>query len=410
MLLCMKQFFSDSNMINRRYENLLRQHFSEDNQMAFISGPRQVGKTTSCRSFQKKHHYFNWDNDEHRLLILQSQSAVANQINIADSRTVIFDELHKYPQWKNFLKGFYDSYGAGRLNIIVTGSGRLDIYKKGADSLMGRYFHYRMHPLSVAEILSTSFTEQLIRPPSRVDRKEFDNLLIFGGFPEPFIKHNTRFYNRWKKTRFQLLFREDLRDTSKIYEIGQVEILAEILRQQAGQLSNFSSISRKIRSSQDSIRRWIATLESLYYCFSIRPWTKNVPRSLIKEPKIYLWDWSTVPDKGARNENFIASHLLKAVHWWNDIGLGNFGLYFLRTREQKEVDFIVTKEQRPWFLVEVKSSPQRSVNKELHYFYERLQPEHSFQVALDMDYSSFDCFQENKPVQVPASTFLSQLI
>ena len=210
--------------------------------------------------------------------------------------------------------------------------------------------------------------------------------------------------------RFQLLFREELRDISKIHEIGQVEILAELIKRQTGQLVNFAALARKIRASQDSIRRWISVLESLYYCFTVRPWTENVTRSILKDPKLYLWDWSEIVDEGARNENFIASHLLKAVHWWNDIGFGDFGLYFLRTKDKREVDFLVTRDGRPWFLVEVKSSSRSSLSRNLYYFHERLETEQAFQVSINADYVGANCFETTGPVLVPARTFLSQLV
>lgn len=256
--------------------------------MAFISGPRQVGKTTSCCSFTSEHHYFNWDNDDDRQLIISGPNAIMDKIGIEYPLTVVFDELHKYVNWKNFIKGLFDSFGRDNLNIVITGSARLDLYQKGADSLMGRYFMYRMHPLSIAEIIRTDVIDSDISPPRKIDKDDLSALCQFGGYPEPFLKRNTKFYNRWKKQRLQLLFREDIRDTTRIYEIGQVELLAELLRTQTGQLINYASLSRKVRASQDSIRRWITTLESLYFCFGIRPWSQNITRSLLKNPKIYL--------------------------------------------------------------------------------------------------------------------------
>lgn len=321
--------------------------------MAFVSGPRQVGKTTVCTSFAEEYSYFSWDNDDDRTLIVSGPSAVMSRIGFPVPKIVVFDALHKYAQWKNFVKGFYDSYARNRFTVVVTGSARLDVYRKGADSLMGRYFPYRMHPLSVAEVRSPAIPAREISLPAEIPDNDYKALIDFGGFPEPFLKRNRRFFNKWKRLRFQLLFREDLRDTSKIHEVAQVEVLAELLRQQAGQLVNFAALSRKIRASQESVRRWVSVLESLYYCFTIRPWTRNVSRSILKEPKIYLWDWSGVNDAGARSENFVASHLLKAVHWWTDNGFGDFGLYFLRTRDGREVDFLVTRNESPWFLVEV---------------------------------------------------------
>ena len=154
----------------------------------------------------------------------------------------------------------------------------------------------------------------------------------------------------------------------------------------------------------------LGLLETLYYCFIVRPWFRNIPKSLRKQPKVYLWDWSIIEDPGARIENFLASQLLKAVHYWTDIGLGDYELYFIRDKVKREVDFLVTQNSTPWFLVEVKSSGKRGLNPNLDYFHELLKTDHAFQVALDLDYVERDCFSVNQPVRVPAETFLSQLI
>ena len=162
--------------------------------------------------------------------------------------------------------------------------------------------------------------------------------------------------------------------------------------------------------SVDTIRRWIKTLQSFFYCFSIQPWSKNIPRSLLKEPKIYLWDWINVEDKGSLLENLVASHLLKAAHFWTDRGLGQYDLWFIRDKEKREVDFLVTRDKKPWFLVEVKSSSHGGINKNLIYFQEKIKAKHAFQVVFDMEYIQKDCFQHSSPVIVPAQTFLTQLV
>jgi uncharacterized protein len=396
--------------MKRRYEEMLNNHFQYDSQMAFLSGPRQVGKTTSSWAFSPTPHYFSWDNDAHRQIILSGAPAVADDIGAGKIKTIIFDELHKYPEWKNFLKGFYDTFGKDKFKIVVTGSSRLDTYRKGADSLMGRYFLYHMFPLSVAEIASSGIGAKEISGSKKISKDDYTALERFGGFPEPYLKRNMRFYNRWKQMRLKQLFRDEIRDVSKIYETGQVEILAELLRTQTGQLTNFSALATKIRASEQSIRRWVALLESLHYCFLLKPWTSNVSRTLRKNPKIYLTDWSLVDDPGARAENMIACHLQKAVSWWQDFGFGAYGLCFLRTKDKREVDFLVTKKNRPWFLVEVKRSNKQPLNNNLNYFQTRIEAKHAFQVVIESDFENFDCFEYDYPVRVPALTFLSQLV
>lgn len=402
--------------MERIYEKMLLEHGDAYRQMAFLAGARQVGKTTTAQrvaTSSKQSLYLNWDVQGHRRILLAGPEAVATECGF-DSlaggiETVILDEIHKYSKWKLLLKGFFDLY-SDRCRIIVTGSGRLNIYKHGGDSLMGRYFLYRMHPLSVAELLTPTLLETEIRSPQRISSQQFENLLAFGGFPEPFLAANKRFYNRWRRLRTQQLFREDLRDLSRIQDIGQVEILAENLIHQAGSLVTYSKLATSINVSVDTIRRWISTLESLYFSFSIRPWFTNIPKSLRKQPKIYLHDWSLVADKGSRNENFIACHLLKAVQWWTDTGLGTYQLYFIRDKEKREVDFLITRDNQPWLLVEVKSSVKAKLSRHLARFQQKTGAQHALQVAMDMDYVDADCFAVLKPVIVPAKTFLSQLV
>lgn len=403
--------------IKRIYEQVMEEHLAEMRQMLFLVGPRQVGKTTTSLEVtesHRRHHYLNWDVQDDRNLITQGADAVAKILELDTMAkampVIVFDELHKYRKWKTFLKGFFDKYEK-RVQIVVTGSARLDIYKAGGDSLMGRYFLYRLHPLSVAEILNPKLRQQEIAPKAkRIPEKEFTALYQFGGFPEPFLKRKDMFYNRWRKLRFQQLFQEDLRDLTRIQEIGQIEVLADLLRNQAGKLTSYTVLAGKVNVSVDTIRRWIKVLKSFYYCFTIQPWTKNVTRSILKEPKVFLWDWSLVKDEGAKVENFIASHLFKAVHFWTDRGLGEYGLYFLRDKEKREVDFLVSKDGKPWFIVEVKTSENAGISKSLFHFQAATKAPHAFQVIFDKPFEEGNCFAYKEPVIVSARTFLSQLV
>lgn len=400
--------------IKRLYEQVIKEHFAQNRQMLFLMGPRQVGKTTIARQ-EGEAVYLNWDNADDRQRILAGPAAIASALGLdrlrAEPPVCALDELHKFGRWKSLLKGVFDTYG-DQARFIVTGSARLDIFKAGGDSLMGRYFGYRMHPLSVAELLApdTDPTPTLIRPPAPLDTCAFADLLRFGGYPEPLLKADTRFWRRWSGTRAQQLFKEDLRDLTQVRELGQVETLAELICQQCGQLTSYSSLARAISASVDSVKRWVGTLESLYFCYALRPWHLNVARSLRKEPKYYLWDWSQAPDESARAENLVASALLKAVHLWTDRGEGNFGLFFLRDKQQHEVDFVVVRDGLPWFLVEVKSSGNASLSPALQRFQDQTGAAHAFQVALDLPYVDRDCFAHNRPIIVPAQTFLAQLV
>ncbi len=405
----------------RRYvlEELDR-HFRNNRQMIFLSGPRQVGKTTVARMLGdtfSTSRYFNWDNQGHRASILKGSDTIAEALGLdrlqAEQPLCVFDELHKYRDWRDFLKGFFDQYGDSA-PALVTGSASLETFRRGGDSLMGRYFPYTLHPVSVAEctgVPEKQATGELInRQPAPIENDQWDALWHFGGFPEPFLKSDQRFYNRWRKLRTEQLFLEDLRDLTRIQELGQAEMLEGLLRNQVGQLTSYSSMAKTIRVSVDTIRRWIATLESLYFCYRVRPWHNNIVRALRKEPKYYLWDWSQIDDPGARAENMVASALLKAVHWWTETGEGDFGLHFIRDKQKREVDFLVTRDRHPWFLVEVKAGGTTGISDSMRYFQEQTKAPHAFQVAMDAEFVGKDCFEHQGPIIVPAKTFLAQLI
>lgn len=366
-----------------------------------------------AKEFTSQFSYLNWDNLDHKKIVLEGVESVASFAGLdrltLEDPIIVFDEIHKYSKWKTFLKGFFDTYKE-KVKIIVTGSSRLDIYKKGGDSLMGRYFPYRLHQLSIAELQRVELSGKEINEPFQSKSNDFEKLLKNGGFPEPFIKNDPRFLNRWKTLRQEQLIREDIRDLSRIQELGQIEILAEILKHQSGQLTNYSSIAKKVNVSSDTIRRWIKTLQSFFYCFTVQPWSKNIPRSLIKEPKIYLWDWINVEEEGSRVENLVASHLLKAVHFWTDCGFGQYDLWFIRDKEKREVDFLVSQDKKPWFLVEVKLSSKSGISKNLAYFQDKIKAKHAFRVVFDMDYIPRDCFKHLDPIIVPARTFITQLV
>ncbi len=402
--------------MKRQYQSIIASQFSAHHQITMVSGPRQVGKTTLARRVANQQcYYLNWDDFDDRELLLQGSKAIARHIELERLRPVmpllILDEIHKFPKWKQLVKGLYDAYH-DQCRVLITGSARMDVYKQGGDSLMGRYFNYRLHPLSVREVIESSpLNEQAdVQPPRRIADEDFDALLTWGGFPEPYLKRDRRFFNRWSRLRRQQLLREDVRELSKVQALGQLEVLAELLRHQVGQLTSYSSLAKRVRVSVDTIRRWLTTLEAMYYCYAVRPWTKNVTRSLLKEPKYYLWDWSQCPDAGARHENFIASHLLKAVHFWTDTGLGDYGLFFVRDKEKREVDFLISRNGEPWMLVEVKSAAQQSLSPALTLFARQLEVAHVFQVAMDGEYLEHDLFELQRPMIVPAKTFLSQLI
>jgi predicted AAA+ superfamily ATPase len=394
----------------RIYDLMLRDHLADHRQMAFVSGPRQVGKTTTCRGIGTS--YLNWDSIDDRRIILRGPNAVAEYAGLEQLRertpVIVFDELHKSRKWKNFLKGFFDVYGQ-RTRVIVTGSSRLDITRRGSDSLMGRYFLFRMHPWSVGECARTSVPDSPVRSPDPISDVDWNALTEHGGFPEPFLKRDPRFTRRWRALRQDQLTKGDLRDVTQLQELGAMETLALVLTEHSAQQLIYSNLSREIGVAVDTIRRWVDLLVRLHYGFLVRPWFKNVAKSLRKEPKWFLRDWSGIQEPGARAETLVACHLLKAVEGWTDLGLGQFELRYLRDKLKREVDFVVVRDRKPWFLVEVKRSDDR-LSDSLGYFQAQTQARHAFQVVIDRPFVRMDCFERTDPVVVPARTLLSQLL
>ena len=397
----------------RFYDAVLDEHLGAHRQMAFVSGPRQVGKTTTCRNHAD--HYVNWDNIDDRERILAGPARLIERLNLdrlsKSAPVALFDELHKHPRWKQFLKGFFDTY-ADQVRVIVTGSSRMDVYRRGGDSLMGRYFLYRMHPFSVAETLHQDIPDpkRIVRPPKKIRKQDFDALWNHGGYPEPFLKRDRRFSRRWQSLRTEQLLREDIRDLTQIQHIDQLEMLVRILGHRSAQQLVYSSLARDVRVSIDTVRRWVDALSRLHLGFLLNPWFKNVSRSLRKEPKWFLRDWAGIEEAGAKAETLVGCHLLKAVEGWSDLGFGRFQLAYLRDRRQREVDFVVVRDGKPWFLVEVKQQDE-TISSVLKYYQEQTKAPFAFQVVIDADYVDADCFARPRgPMVVPAKTFLSQLL
>lgn len=350
--------------------------------IALISGPRQCGKTTFSKQLLSQRGgglYGNWDEPTFRRAWLKDPRAWAEQAE-GKAPLVVLDELHKARGWKRTLKGLYDTLDEP-MDIVVTGSARLNVYKKGGDSLLGRAFHFRMHPFSVAELdradlpnspdqTLAALREKRVRfSPARTEN--LDALVRWGGFPEPFLRRSDAYARLWRHSRTEKVIREDLRDLSRVPELSRIEMLASLLPERAGSPLSLTSLREDLEVSIDTVRRWLALLNELYYVFLVRPWTKRVARSLQKEAKLYLWDWSEIEGEGPRFENLVAAHLLKACDYWTDTGLGDFSVSSLRNKEKEEIDFLITAKGKPWLLVEAKLSdtePSPHFRKFMRYF------------------------------------------
>lgn len=350
--------------------------------MVFIGGPRQVGKTTLAQVVGKHDYphyaYLNWDSREDRKTILDGRYK-------GNAQLVIFDEIHKYKKWKNFVKGEFDKY-RNTFAIIVTGSSRLDVYRKGGDSLMGRYHCYRLHPFSLAEV--SGFIQKGNNPGGELHfaecgekvRQYYDALFTYGGFPEPFLARDMKVLRRFHNERVDRLVKEDIRDLENIRDLSALQILVELLPGKVGSLFSLNSLKEDLQVTHKSVSHWVDILERFYYHFRIYPYNAKLIKSLRKGPKLYLWDWSQVNDEAARLENIVASHLLKFIHYLFDTEGYRCELFFLRDIERKEVDFLVTFDKKPWFAVEVKKSDS-ALSKELRYFAKKLDIPYAFQIV-----------------------------
>jgi len=338
----------------RRYLNKFVQDDLRE-RMVFIGGARQVGKTTFALTFLPGHSekhpaYLNWDHIAIRASLLKGQLPSGQQL-------VVLDEIHKFARWRNLVKGFYDTRRSD-CSFIITGSARLDYYSKGGDSLQGRYHYYRLHPFSLTELTGN---------PSMDD---FRNLFRFGGFPEPCLKGDERFWRRWQRERTHRIIYEDIRDLENVREISLLELLAAELPNRIGSPLSVKNLKELLAVSHETAERWIRIFERMYYCFRIPPYGPPRIRAVKKEQKLYLWDWSFVPDKGARFENFIASHLLKYCHFREDTEGYRMELRFLRDTDKREVDFVILEDGKPLFAVECKSG-ETNINPSIYYFMDR---------------------------------------
>jgi hypothetical protein len=373
--------------------------------MVFLAGPRQVGKTTLARHVLETlggGTYLSWDNREDRAEIRAARWPGGNAV-------VVLDELHKWRGWKRWIKGEFDKHRE-RLHFLITGSARLDIYRKGGDSLQGRYHHFRLHPFTLGEVLhpgNATLPEPGAEPavPIRGEPGALAGLLEYGGFPEPFLAQSARVLRRWQKERLDRFFREDIRDLEPIRDIGSLQLLADLLPGRVGAPLSLNALREDLEVSHRAVTHWMDVLERLYHVVRIPPFTAHRIRSLHKMPKAYLWDWSLVPERAARFENLVALHLLKLCHALEDREGFPVALHYLRDRDGREVDFLVTHRNKPWFAVEVKMSATR-VEPSLVYFRDRLAIPWVYQVTLE---GTRDFVEDGVRV-LPAARFLAALV
>lgn len=347
----------------------LKSFIQEDlkKKMVFLGGPRQVGKTTLAKELcaetpDNLSEYLNWDNGPHRKAILAQKWR-------ADAPLVVFDELHKYPRWKSWIKGIWDTRTTSQ-EYLVTGSARLDVYQKGGDSLVGRYHYWRLHPFTLDE------------HPAEISLEEtYRRLMTLGGFPEPFLGNDEREAMRWRRERFRRILQEDIRDISAVQQLQTLELFVDALKDRASSLLVLSNLAGDLQISPNTAKQWLVLIEKLYLAFAIYPYTKNLPRSVQKPPKVYFYDNADVThDEGARLENLVATHLLKRLQFLEDYYGYHCELRYVRDKEGREVDFITLINKKVDELIEVKLSDEEP-SLSLKYYKEKLNPRRTVQLV-----------------------------
>ncbi|MBN1418224.1 MAG: ATP-binding protein [Planctomycetes bacterium] len=369
-------------MIERPLYTAAWDELSAEKAMVFIAGPRQVGKTTLAeaigRAFPNRLH-LNWDVESDRARILKAPYFFAEMPRRdASPPLVVFDEIHKRRGWKAYLKGVYDRFGR-EFRFLVTGSGRLDTYQRGGDSLAGRYLLFHLWPFTLAELAGRRVSIDSFRAdPLGVIagdlgslEKTWRRLASSSCFPEPYVAARPASYRRWSSTYSSQIVREDIRDLTGIRAIGDLETLFVLLPERVGSPLSITSLAEDLEVAYNTVRSWLDAFERFYLVFTITPWTRRVVRAIHKERKTYLFDHALIEDPAPRFENMVALELFRAVELWSDLGHGRFSLHYVKNKEQDEVDFLIADGRRPILLVEAKrADPQ--VSRALRKFQDQL--------------------------------------
>jgi predicted AAA+ superfamily ATPase len=371
----------------RRYlEESIKRDLRE--KIVLLSGPRQVGKTTVSKQLTESFVYLSYDAAADRRLI-------AGEAWDKTAELVVFDELHKMKKWKTWLKGLYDTRGVPP-GILVTGSARLDVLRKGGDSLAGRFHSYRLHPFTVKELAA---------PSGETPRAILDRILATGGFPEPYLKGAEIDAARWRRSHIDSIIRQDLLDLENVRDLKSIEILIDLLRARVGAPTSFASLAGDLQISIPTVRRRLEILENLCLIFPVRPYHRNIARAILKEPKYFFYDTGSVEgDRSARLENAVACALLRELHLLEDTTGARVGLHYLRDKEKREVDFLAVVNHRPVLMVEVKIGDD-SFARPLFRFREALPGTRAVQVV-----DGLERRKEKDGVEMrPAAEFLATL-
>lgn len=335
--------------------------------MVFVGGPRQVGKTTLAKHLiaDNLHGYLNWDNPAHKEAIIN--------LKLPDAPLWVFDEIHKYRHWRNYIKGLYDTTHRSEHKILVTGSARLDYYRRGGDSLQGRYHYLRLGPLSVSELGLTTTTA-------------LEDLFILGGFPEPFFGGSHVEAKRWSREYRHRLIQEDLLSLESVRDINSLELLMLRLPECVGSPLSVNALREDLQVSHKTMTHWLDILTRLYVIFCLPAFGSPLIKAVKKAQKHYQYDWTLVQikddiGKGQRFENLMAVHLLKWVNFVQDTQGREVELRYFRDSEGREVDFIIVEDGQPIVAIECKWS-DASISPSLVYFKKKFPACQAWQLSM----------------------------
>ena len=353
-------------MLDRPLYRHIFKELLKEKRMVFMAGARRVGKTTLGEMIGQgftNRVYLNWEIPEQRTRLIRSPTFFEELERKDESAPlVMLDEINRHRGWRRYLKGAYDRF-QNRYQFLIAGSSRLDDPQRQGDSLSGRYYLLQLWPFTQAELGRANLPpEEFFANPLQVRMERYPELREIwqalsehSGFPEPYLSGRTTAYRRWSSAYAEQLIREDIRDMTGVKAIAELETLYHLLPPQVGRLLSMPALAQGLQVAYNTIRSWLLTLQRFFAVFSLAPWSRDVPRAIREGQKIYLGDVPRVRDPEARFENMVALELCRAVSSWNEMGYGRFNLNFIRTKDQQEVDFILSDDGRPFLLVDARA-------------------------------------------------------
>ncbi len=226
-----------------------------------------------------------------------------------------------------------------------------------------------MNPLSFAELDGKT-------------TKDLNELFHLNGFPESFFSSSKTETNRWSLEYKKRLVREEVNSVENVQDLVSMELLLKLLPSKVGSPLSLNSLREDLSVAHATVDKWCKILEKLYSFFRITPYGYKLSRAVKKEQKLYFYDWNLVNEESYRFENMIACHLKKWVDFQEDALGSEFNLQYFRNTDGKEIDFLVTENNKVHMIIECKLGDE-SPSSTLRYLKEK-HPEAKFwQISLN---------------------------